>query len=232
LFTLRPYYQDGSVTLYLGNCLEITAWLAADVLVTDPPYGIGWTKGLNRRAKSRAHEGIKGDSDTSIRDAALSLWGARPAVIFGSFYAAQPASIRQVLGYLKQPDSGVVGSTTGYRRDLEPVFLTGDWPHRNAQQSSLIATRSRNAGNPSSPAGRTGHPHAKPLDVMEQLIVTAPSGVVADPFAGSGSTLVAAKALGRRAIGVEIEEPYCEIAARRLAQDVLDFNDTKISGRL
>lgn len=115
------------------------------------------------------------------------------------------------------------GSFVGYvgYGALEPVFLVGAWPQRTARWSSLIATRAANSGGAHSPAARYGHPHAKPLDVLEWLIDKCPPGVIADPFAGSGSTLVAARNLGRRAIGVELEERYCEVIARRLSQDVL-----------
>ncbi|MGE3449538.1 MAG: site-specific DNA-methyltransferase [Microbacteriaceae bacterium] len=221
---MKPYYTDDLVTLYHGDCLEIDAWLAADVLVTDPPYGIGWRRGENRARASRRHEGIANDGDTAARDTMLTAWGDRPGVVFGSLYAPFPPN-RQILVWQKPGDSGVVGSTTGYRRDTEAVFLVGEWPQRSARWSSVLRSATANIGTPNSPAGRTGHPHAKPIDLMESLILSAPPGVIADPFAGSGSTLVAAKRLGRRAIGVELEERYCEVIARRLSQGVLDFGD-------
>ena len=216
-----PYYSDDLVTLYLGDCREVAEWLAADVLVMDPPYGIGWKRGKNAARGSKRHDGIAGDKDTSARDEALRLWGERPGAVFGSFYAPPPATFRHVLVYRKPPDSGAVGSTTGYRRDLEPVFLTGPWPLRTVQRSSLLTTAATCQGNPYGVSATAGHPHAKPLDVMETLISACPPGVIADPFAGSGSTLVAARNLGRRAIGVEIDEQYAEKAVRRLAQMTL-----------
>jgi site-specific DNA-methyltransferase (adenine-specific) len=217
-----PYYADDLVTLYHGDCREEPEWLHADVLVTDPPYGIGWKRGVNHARASKSHAGIQGDADTGTRDAALALWGERPAVVFGSFYAPQPANVRHFAVYRKPPDAGAVGSTTGFRRDVEPIFLTGAWPLRAVQFSSLIESGARNVGNPSGLAARYGHPHAKPVDVLETLIAACPPGIIADPFAGAGSTLVAARNLGRRAVGVEIDEAYCERAARRLSQGVLD----------
>jgi len=208
------------VTLWLGDCREITDWLTADVLVTDPPYGIGWKRGVKAGRGDVGHAGIANDEDTSVRDAVLAQWGARPAAVFGSFYAPQPDNIRQVLVYRKPPDSGVVGSTTGFRRDAEPVYLVGPWPARVAAWSSVLLTGARGAG---ALATRNAHPHAKPVDVMEALIAACPEGVVADPFAGSGSTLISARNLGRHAVGVELDERYCEMASRRLAQNVLDF---------
>lgn len=217
---MTPYYQDDMVTLYHGDCRETTEWLITDVLVTDPPYGIRWSRhGGGRKAIGRGnrgvrHAGIAGDGDTSSRDHALAMWGDRPAVLFGSFYASQPAGVRHVAAYLKPRNSGVLGSTIGLRRDIEPIYLVGSWPTQPARRSSLFATH-RVAGAPGP------HPHAKPIDVMEPLLRMCPPGVVADPFAGSGSTLIAARNLGRRAVGVEIEERYCAAIARRLQQDVL-----------
>jgi DNA modification methylase len=218
---MKPYYVDDFVALYHGDCRKITEWLAADVLVTDPPYGIAWKKGNNKRAGSRPHAGIRNDEDTAARDEILASWGDKPAAVFGSLYAPFPANHRQALIWRKPPDAGVVGSVTGWRRDVELVFLTGSWPQRTARWSSVLDSGARMVGGTNAPAARYGHPHAKPLDLMENLIASCPPGTIADPFAGSGSTLVAAKLQGRRTIGVELEERYCAIAAERLAQDAL-----------
>lgn len=214
-----PYYQDDKVTLYLGDCREVTEWLTADVLVTDPPYGIGWKTGANPKRFQKANPGIAGDDDTSLRDEVLRQWAGRPGVVFGSLYVAAPEETSQIAVYVKPRDAGLIGSVTGLRRDVEAIYLTGHWPKIPAQRSSVFRTAMGSAARMCERLG--GHPHTKPQDVMEALIEACPPGVIADPFAGSGSTLVAARNLGRRAIGVEIEEKYCEIAAKRLAQDCL-----------
>ena len=220
---IAPYYSDDHVTIYHGDCRDVTEWLEADVLVTDPPYGIAWTKGTNNARQSRSNPGIAGDENTTVRDAALAAWGShRSAVVFGSFYAPMPANTRQVLAWRKPAGSGVVGSTTGYRRDVEPVYLVNDWPVTTCKWSSLLTS----GGNVGPLLAGIGHPHVKPQDVLVSLIERCPFGTIAAPFMGSGSTLVAAKSLGRKAIGIELEERYCEIAAKRCSQEVLDFGAT------
>lgn len=220
-----PYYDDGTVTVYHGDCLEVREWLSADVLVTDPPYGRRWRSGsgmtnsAGRGNGSQPHGGIVGDEDTSTRDAALAIWGERPAVVFGDLLCTQPAGAVQALIYGKAADAGVKGARAGFRRDVEAIYLCGPWPSGVGGETSILRSRSWVAG-PTSPAARLKHPHAKPGDLMERLVTLHP-GVVADPFAGCGSTLVAARNLGRRAIGVEIEERYCEVIARRLDQGCL-----------
>lgn len=221
------YYSDEFVTLYHGDCMDNLAWLDADVLVTDPPYGIAWSKGgglKNSRGQGnpRPMTGIANDGDTAARDKALEAWGDRPGIVFGDLLRPVPARTRQALIYRKPADAGIRATTAGHRRDVEGIYLVGPWDHGIGGKSAVLTTNANVIAGLSGPAARYGHSHSKPIDLMEYLVGLAP-GVIADPFAGSGSTLVAARNLGRRAIGVELEEKYCEIIASRLSQGALDL---------
>lgn len=219
-----PYYQDDKVTLYLGDCREVTEWLTADVLVTDPPYGIayqgGGVRSWNgvRTSRGSAVKTIREDATTDARDAALGQWGERPGLVFGSWKAPRPETTRQRLIWFKRNTNPALGGTPWSSAD-EEIYVLGDgWV--GARTLNVITTdEARSSSGALSVI--VGHPTPKPLNLMEQLIERCPPGVIADPFAGSGSTLVAARNLGRRAIGVELEERYCEVIARRLAQDCL-----------
>lgn len=176
---MKPYYADEAVTLYHGDCLEITQWLDADILVTDPPYGISWN--VPEYNGGRAHNGIANDDNTNHRDAVLSLWCDKPAAVFGS--PLRPVhNAKQVLVWHKPNDAGIFGSVSGFRRDWEAIYLSGSLPATVAERSSIIKS---NASSLNAYV-KHGHPHGKPGDVMEYLIKCLPEGVIADPFAGGG----------------------------------------------
>lgn len=224
-----PYYSDERVTLYHGDCREITEWLEADVLVTDPPYGRAIKLGSGLKNSNvqgiarKCEEMIAGDESTDVRDAILDAWGDRRAIVFGDPLIARPARARQALVYAKPFDSGIRGAYVGYRRDAELIYLTGPWEAGVGGRSSILTTGASVAG-PRGLSVRYGHPHAKPVDLLEDLLtcaLTNPPVAIADPFSGSGSILVAAASCGHHVIGVELEERYCEIAAKRLAQEQL-----------
>jgi hypothetical protein len=189
-------------------------------IVSDPPYGIAWRMhgGGVGTTRTRKHGGIQNDGSCAARDWLMEV-ATVPAAIFGSFRAPWPTvELRQVLVYQKSTNAGLIGSVTGFRTDAEPIFLVGPWPLRAAHSSSVLRTAM------SVDASGTAHPHEKPVDVIARLLQAAPPGTVLDPFAGSGSTLVAAKNLGRKAIGIEIEERWCAEAARRCSQEVLGLS--------
>jgi DNA modification methylase len=216
----KPYYADSQVTLYCGDCLEIsTCWLTADVLMTDPPYGTQFSVenpggGYGRRQNAGpGPEGfvIANDGTTETRDAVLKLWGERPALVFGSPRLPEPPGewADRLVWDKKRP--GMNGGPWRYRH--ESIFVTAGFVRQDNETTSVLTAW----------PDQTDHIHAKPLGLMTSLVGCAPPGVVADPFAGSGSTLVAARNLGRQVIGVELDERYCEITARRLDQMALDF---------
>lgn len=229
------YYEGDGITLHHASCLEETRWLAeGDVLVTDPPYGRAWRQGRLKRKGGRGYEtesvaraGIVGDESTEVRDRVLEAWGEeRMAVVFGDLMLPPPSGTRLVGIYAKPGDAGMRGAIGGMRRDAEAIYLLGSrWGAGLGGRSSIFRTTVPTVGAASGLVAQSGgHPHAKPLDVLRALISLTPGGTVADPFAGSGSTLVAARFLGRTAVGVEIEERFCEMAARRLSQGLLDFD--------
>lgn len=217
---IKPYYQDDYVTLYHGDCLtEHREWLAGDVLVTDPPYGMAYEANFNRHRKTRPSIGrpVMGDGDTVARDVVLEEWGARPALVFGRWNCPRPIGTRTRLiwdrGYHGMGDLTLPWGPT----DEEIYVLGSGWVGKRSTSILRIPALTSSDGN------RPAHPTPKPVPLMERLIENCPNGVIADPFTGSGATLLAAKNLRRRAIGVEMEEKYCEIVAKRLAQDVLDL---------
>ena len=210
------YYQDDLVTLYHGDCREQTAWLDADVLVTDPPYGYSHSSNWEGEHKGKV---IANDHSLDLRDNALAAWGDRPALVFGSWKMPRPTSTHTLLTWDKGEASGMGDLSIPWKPNTEEIYVMGRGfvGHRGSSvlRGSVVTWASK---------GR-GHPNMKPVELMEQLIAKCPDGVIADPFAGSGSTLLAAVNQGRKVIGVEYEERYCELIAKRLASQtaVLDF---------
>ena len=222
----QPYYADDHCTIYHGDCLEILPEIAADVLVTDPPYGVRHNGG-GHRSNRQANPSwdskpvfVVGDTDTRARDGALAIWGDRDALVFGTWKAPRPAGCRQRLLWLKANMTPVFGSTPWASADEEIYVLGSGWS-KPVLARNYLETREARAGA-GALSRKYGHPTVKPVDLMVWLLGFT-SGVVVDPFMGSGPTLEAAASLGRRAIGIEIEEKYCEAAVKRLRQSVFDF---------
>ena len=227
------YYQDDYVTLYHGDCLEHPEWwVDADVLVTDPPYGVAWVSGKFGSSRVRRSEAsaaraagetsVIGDNSTEARDAALDMWGKRPALVFGSWRQPRPTETQHRLLWYKVKTYAGVRPAPWFPAD-EEIYVLGKGFVGPPEQNVYVTERMMAAKH--GLVAEVGHPTPKPVGLMERLISKTPPGIIADPFAGSGSTLVAAKLLGRKAVGVELEEKYCEIAARRLSQGVLDFGE-------
>lgn len=204
-----PYYQDDLVTLFHGDSRTVDAWTVADVLVTDPPYGMNYVS-RQRHRDDRAP--VAGDLTTDARDTVLRAWGPRPALVFGTWKVTRPAATRQVITWHKGAGGPGMGDLSmPWGTATEEIYVLGEgWTGR--RRPNLITT-TETRGNPYGEAARVGHPTPKPVGLMEQLIECAPPGTIADPFAGGGATLLAARNLGRACIGVELEERYCEIIA-------------------
>lgn len=215
-------YDDGRVVIVHGDALGVLAHAMPAMLaegvplvfVTDPPYGIAYETSMHRGVSYPT--GIEGDADTTARDAVLDGWPDVPAIVFGSPKAAPPADVNATLVWSK-PGSGMGDLALPWKPDWELIFVRGrGWEAPNGRESAVLTFPLRVY------RGDLVHPHEKPIELMRKLIAyTPPMAVIIDPFMGSGTTIRAAKDLGRRALGIDIEERYCAHAVQRLGQEVL-----------
>ena len=208
---MKPYYEHAGITIYCADCREVMPLVSAQVMVTDPPYGIAYESGqYGVLARS-----IAGDESTEVRDAALALWTG-PALVFGTWRAARPAATKMLLIWDTLGALGMGDLSLPWKPSHQEIYVIGSgFSGRRTTDVIPCPPVQSTAAN-----GRV-HPHQKPVPLLTELLQKCPPGTVLDPFMGSGTTLRAAKDLGRRAIGIEIEERYCEIAAKRLAQETL-----------
>jgi site-specific DNA-methyltransferase (adenine-specific) len=237
-----PYYQDDAVTLYHGDCRDVAPALPpVDLLLTDPPYSLSVVGDHeNKRGKgTRRLNFFTGDTEWDAMTTAvverimLGAKTARSAYVwcghrqFGPITEAFETAgwrTRPLAWHKTCPVPAPPG--VGWDSALELcvyAFRGGrKWtPKTGTKVPNVIDADSYRHGQP----GKVDHPTQKPIRTVEIPLIysTDPGDTVLDIFAGSGTTLRVAKDNGRRAIGVELEERYCEVIAKRLAQDVLDF---------
>ncbi len=222
---MTPYFDDGQCVIYHGDCREILPGLWADVLISDPPYGVGARYGDSYSDSSQGYW------EWFLPVVAL-MRAAAPVVAFTHRIEA----LRWVSGWdwvavWHKPLS--LGGRIGNSRWLphwEPIFLWGIHGVKAQAVGDVLSFNPEVGSGTVSQPGRTklasasvGHPFPKPERLFRRLIdaLSVEEQTILDPFMGSGTTLRAAKDLGRRAIGIEIDERYYEIAARRLSQQVL-----------
>jgi len=214
---MKVCYDDGAVILLQGDCRDFIEQHKPErfgVLVTDPPYGIDYKSGQLRHDLPNS---IQGDEDTTLRDEVLGWWGDRPALVFGSWKTNRPALSRARLIWDTKGALGMGALDLPWKPADQEIYVIGRGFHGHRGNNVLsfppVQSMARN--------GRE-HPHEKPVDLLRALLLKCPPGVIFDPFAGVGTVLRAAKDLGRQALGIEIEADYCEAAARRLGQEVLE----------
>jgi site-specific DNA-methyltransferase (adenine-specific) len=210
---MTPYYEHAGISIYLGDCREILPALSADVLVTDPPYGIAFSSSMGGKFTGNK---ISNDESTEARDFVLREWPkGSPALVFGTWKAAILEGTKTLLIWEKGDHVGMGDLSIPWKPNFEFIYVFGKG-FKGKRDSGVLRVPALSPN-----FVEQSHPTEKPVDLLTALIAKCPEGTVIDPFMGSGTTLRAAKDLGRKAIGIEIEERYCEIAAKRLSQEVL-----------
>lgn len=203
---MKPYYEDSAVTLYHGDCREVVPGLGErfDLLLTDPPYGLAMR--MKGGGWGMVAAMVRGGWDLEAPDVGFCVEAAERSIVWGGNYFGLPAS-RCWLSW--------------HKPDAVPSMANVEYAWTNLDRNSRQISRSISSMN----AERVGHPTQKPLAVMAWCLELAGPAVktVLDPYAGSGTTGRAAKDRGLRAVLIEREEEHCERAARRMEQEVFQF---------
>lgn len=209
---MKPYYEHAGITIYHGDCREVLPQLGKfDVLLTDPPYGIlaeGGSAATRRSGGNRDDGRIAWDIAPDSAMLSVLVGKCKQAMIWGGCHLP----LGPTFGYLvwdKQIDGLNFGEVEFCWTNLRFAPRVFRWRAVGVDGGKV-------------------HPTQKPVALMKWCLcqIAAEFGSVLDPYMGSGTTLFAAKAHGNQAIGIEIEEKYCEIAAKRLSQEVLAFGET------
>lgn len=239
----EPYYQDDAVTIYHGDCLDLIDQLAeaaqlVDAVVMDPPYASGTRKEMGKASSGAMLRGQR-FADRPIENDQMTtqgfVWLMRAVAMRARPILPDGGHILSFIDWRQWPNLVGALETCNYRVQSMVVWDKGSIGMGNGfrRQHELICHASK--GVPRVQSKSVGdviqaprvepvdHPSPKPIPLMQRLIeVTVPEdGILLDPFMGSGTTLRAAKNLGRKAIGFESIESYCEVAAENLAQEVL-----------
>ncbi len=222
----KPYYEDDAVRIYHGDCREILSRLPRGVVVTDPPYNIGYHyAGYEDRMDEEGYWEMLGEM---CRTPSVVLhypeelfrlsWTLEevPAEYVSWVYPANtPKQSRGIAWFGVTPDFSLAGQEYKNPDDRRVKRLIAE-----GKQARLYDWWEVPQVKNVSPE-KTEHPCQVPLAVMLRMLAITPADIFIDPFMGSGTTLRAAKDSGRQAIGIELEERYCEVAANRLRQEVL-----------
>ena len=212
-----PYYEDESVTIYNADCRDVLPTLdKVDLVLTDPPYGIGEAAGKN---KSRGQLAVPKDygvdtwDDEPVSPELMDAVRAagRTQIIFGGNYYDLPPTPCWLIW--DKENSGDFADAEMAWTNMKSAVRLFRWMWNGMLQGDMKHKE------------RRYHPTQKPVPVMRWCIERAGEGIetIVDPFMGSGTTLRAAKDMGKHAIGIEREEKYCEIAANRMSQLVMEL---------
>lgn len=231
------YYQDQYVTLHHGNSFEIMAQLddeSIDCVITDPPYSERThAKASKKQSNGVVTHGI--DTFDSFTDQKLyEAYDEMARVSKG--WVVSTLDYNHAFRFETEPPKGMRQMRIGVWVKNNPTpQISGDRPAQGWEAISYLYKQDKRGwwnggGYPgnyvTNLATPTGHPTPKPVGIVSSFVerFSNPNDTILDPFAGGGTTLLAARNLGRKAIGVELEEKYCEMIAKRLSQETFDFS--------